>query len=88
MVCPGISLAPACASLVLVGSVQHFEPWLDGSLPCPDALAYAKAAFIWKHNSAALCAFLQSHISAADMHLVRPLPTAHLMFDKLKTTHE
>ena len=72
----------------LIAMQQGFEPWLDGSLPCPDASTYAEAAFIWKRNDAALRAFHLSHISAADVHLVRPLPTARLMFDKLKATHE
>ena len=72
----------------LIAMQQGFEPWLDGSLPCPDASNFAEAAFIWKRNDAALRAFLQSHISAADVHLVRPLPTARLMFEKLKATHE
>jgi hypothetical protein len=67
---------------------QAFEPWLNNSLPCPDPTKFAEAAFIWKRNDAALRAFLQSHISAADVHLVHPLRTAHLMFEKLRTTHE
>ncbi|KAN0121037.1 hypothetical protein V8E52_003625 [Russula decolorans] len=72
----------------LIAMQQAFEPWLNNSLPCPDPTKFAEAAFIWKRNDAALRAFLQSHISAADVHLVHPLRTAHLMFEKLRTTHE
>jgi gag-polypeptide of LTR copia-type len=74
--------------LTLLALQQGFEPWLDGSLPCPDAFAAPEANFIWKRNDAALRAFIQNHVSASDLHLIQTIPSAHAMFDKLKTQHE
>ena len=74
--------------VTLLALQQGFEPWLDGSLSCPDASAAPEANFIWKRNDAALRAFIQNHVSASDLHLIQSLPSAHSMFDKLKSQHE
>lgn len=77
-----------CDEITLAALQQGFEPWLDGSLPCPDANTATEANFIWKRNDAALRAFIQGRVSPADAHLIRSLPTACLMFKKLKSRHE
>jgi hypothetical protein len=74
--------------LSLIVLQQGFEPWLNGSLPCPNATAIVKANFIWNHNDGTLQGFIQDHVSPADEHLIQLLATAHLMFEALKAQHE
>jgi hypothetical protein len=74
--------------LSLLALQQGFAPWLDGSLPCPDATLSPGANFIWKHNDDALQGFIQDYVYAADVHLIELLPTAHLMFETLRAQHE
>jgi hypothetical protein len=74
--------------LSLIILQQGFEPWLNGSLPCPDATAATEANFIWTCNDGALRGFIQDCVSPADEHLIQPLATAHLMFEALKAQHE
>lgn len=74
--------------LSLLALQQGFEPWLNGSLPCPDATIAPEANYIWKHNDDALRGFIQGHVSPADAHLIDRLPTAHLMFETLRSHHE
>jgi hypothetical protein len=40
--------------LSLIILQQGFKPWLNGSLPCPDATTTMEANFIWTHNDGAL----------------------------------
>jgi hypothetical protein len=74
--------------LSLLALQQGFTPWLDGSLPCPDATLAPGANFIWKHNDDALQSFIQEYVYPADVHLIDHLPTAHLMFKTLRAQHE
>jgi hypothetical protein len=74
--------------LSLLALQQGFTPWLDGSLPCPDATLAPGANFIWKHNDDALQSFIQEYVYPADVHLIDHLPTAHLMFETLRAQHE
>jgi hypothetical protein len=75
-------------NLSLLALQQGFEPWLDGSLSCPDASLSSDTHFIWKQNDAALRACIRGHVSPADRHLIQFLPTTHLMFKGLKSHHE
>lgn len=74
--------------LSLLALQQGFAPWLDGSLPCPDATLSPGANFIWKRNDDALRGFIQEYVYPADVHLIELLPTAHLMFETLRAQHE
>ncbi|KAI0273169.1 hypothetical protein BGY98DRAFT_936381 [Russula aff. rugulosa BPL654] len=65
--------------------IRSLARWL---LPCPDATVAPGDYFIWKRNDGALRYFIQSHVSPADVHLIELLPTAHLMFDTLRSKHE
>ena len=67
---------------------QGLDPWLDGSLACPDPSSSADANYIWHRNDGALRAFILGHISTADKHIARPMTTTHLMYEKLKSHHE
>ena len=67
---------------------QGLDPWLDGSLPCPDPTTYADVNYIWRHNDGAVRGFILGRLSVADKHLARPLATTHLMYNKLKSHHE
>jgi hypothetical protein len=49
---------------------QGLEPWLDGSLPCPDARIAADAEWIWKRNDGAVHGFIQRHVSPADLDVI------------------
>ena len=74
--------------LTLLALRHGFEPWLDGSLPCPDPLTSANAAYIWKRNDADLRGFIRDRVSPAETHLVDHLATGHLMYQALKAHHE
>ena len=74
--------------LTLLALRHGFEPWLDGSLPCPDSTSSPHAAYIWKSNDADLRGFIRDRVSAAETHLVDHLSTGHLMFEALKAHHE
>ena len=74
--------------LTLLALQQGFDLWLDGTLPCPDLSTAPEANFIWKCNDGALRSFIQTHVSGPNVHLIKTLPTAHLMFEKLKSQHE
>src|SRR6266849_661094 len=74
--------------LSLVALCSGIDPWLDGSLACPDQPAAPEANYIWKRNDGALRGFIQTHISPSDLHLIELLPTSHLMFEKLRSLHE
>ena len=67
---------------------QGLNPWLDGSLACPDPSTSADANYIWHCNDGALRAFILGHISTADKHIAHPMTIAHLMYEKLKSHHE
>jgi hypothetical protein len=74
--------------LSLVALCHGLDPWLDGSLTCPDETTAPEANFIWKRNDGALRGFMQTRILSADVHLVQGVPTARLMLDKLRLVHE
>ena len=74
--------------LSLVALCHGLDPWLDGSLTCPDEMTAPEANFIWKRNDSALRGFMQTRILSADVHLVQGVPTARLMLDKLRLVHE
>lgn len=50
-------------NVTLLALQQGFAPWLDGSLPCPDATVAPGDYFIWKRNDGTLRYFIQSHVS-------------------------
>ena len=56
--------------LALIALQQGFEPWLDGTLACPNPSDASEANFIWKCNDGALCTFIQNRILPANEHLV------------------
>ena len=58
--------------------------WLDGSLPCPDATLAPDANFIWLRNDGTLQAFIQTHVSPSDGHLIENEATSHRMLVTLK----
>jgi hypothetical protein len=70
--------------LSLLALQQGLTPWLDGSLPCPDATLAPGDNFIWKRNDGILRGFIQEYVSRVDVHLINRLPTAHLMFETLR----
>jgi hypothetical protein len=74
--------------LSLLAQEQGFTPWLDGSLPCPDATLAPGENFIWKRNDGMLRGFIREYVHRADVYLIERLPTAHLMFEALRTRHE
>ena len=62
--------------------------WLDSSLPCPNATLAPNANFIWLHNDSTLQAFIQTHVSPSNGHLIKNEPSSHCMLVTLKNRYE
>jgi len=64
------------------------RPWLDGSIPCPDAGTSPDAYHIWRHNDDSLSAFITRYISKPDILHTKACKTAAEIFSRLRVLHE
>ena len=64
------------------------RPWLDGSIPCPDAGTSPDAYHIWRHNDDSLSAFITRYISKPDILHTKACKTAAKIFSRLRVLHE
>ena len=64
------------------------RPWLDGSLPCPDASASPDTYYIWMHNDDALCAFMLRHVLPADFDHTHSCTSTSQLYECLRVLHE
>lgn len=73
-------------------SVRQCElrPWLEGTLPCPDASVSPDTHYAWMQNDDAVSAFMFLRVSTADVTVFRVevCGTAHDIFVRLRTLHE
>jgi hypothetical protein len=66
------------------------RPWLEGTLPCPDASVSPDTHYAWMQNDDAVSAFMLLRVSTADVTVFRVdgCGTAHDIFVRLRTLHE
>jgi hypothetical protein len=72
----------------LLADRLYVSGYLDGTLSCPDVVAFPAAHHIWNGNDKSLRAFILEHITPEEYDIASPFGTANTTFDGLRLPHE
>jgi hypothetical protein len=74
--------------LTLLANHLYISGYLNGTVCCPDVIAFPAAHHIWNNNDESLRAFILERITPEKYDIVSPFGTASITFDGLHLRHE
>ena len=74
--------------LRLVVDQRGFHPYLNGTLPCPDATLHPTAAYNWATSDIALRGFILEHVSDHDYNIANIHDDSHGVYSTLRDSHQ